>query len=109
MFTGFNFSGGSGNRYYPAGFSNKTPSDGVAASVSCSYDGTAIPDGGYPFAYTTTAPELGNGSGTIKNGGESIGGRSRRRPLPSAGRRAKPGITTSAKAGSALAVGQISG
>ena len=60
MFTGFNFSGGSGNRYYPAGFSNKTPSDGVAASVSCSYDGTAIPNDGYPFEYTTTAPQLGN-------------------------------------------------
>ena len=49
MFTGFNFSGGSGNLYCTAGFSNKTPSDGVAASVSCSYDGKAIPNDGYPF------------------------------------------------------------
>ncbi len=67
-FTGFNFTDGSGNPYCPPGFSNKTPSNGVGASVSYSYDGTAIPDGGYSFAYTTTAPELGNGSGTIKNG-----------------------------------------
>ena len=42
--------------------------NGVGASVSYSYDGTAIPDSGYPFEYTTTAPQLGNGSGTIKNG-----------------------------------------
>ena len=58
-FTGFNFTGGTGNPYYPPGFSNKTPSDGVGASVSYSYDGTAIPDGGYPFEYTTTAPSAG--------------------------------------------------
>jgi len=59
--------GGSGDPYYPPGFSNKNPSDGVGASVSYSYDGTAIPDAGYPFEYTTTEPRLGNGSGTIKN------------------------------------------
>ena len=33
-FTGFNFTGGTGDPYYPPGFSNKTPSDGVGASVS---------------------------------------------------------------------------
>jgi hypothetical protein len=67
-FTGFNFTGGSGNPYYPPGFSNRTPSDGVGSSVSYSYDGTAIPAAGYPLAYTTTSPILGNGSATIKNG-----------------------------------------
>jgi len=67
-FTGFNFTGGSGNPYYPPGFSNKNPSDGVGACVSYSYDGTAIPDAGYSFEYTTNTPQLGNGSGTIKNG-----------------------------------------
>jgi hypothetical protein len=41
---------------------------GVGASVSYSYDGTAIPDGGYSFEYTTTTAKLGNGSGTFKNG-----------------------------------------
>lgn len=68
-FTGFNFTGGSGDPYYPPGFSNKNPSNGVGASVSYSYDGTAIPDSGYQFEYTTnTSPRLGNGTGTIKNG-----------------------------------------
>ncbi|MBK7903216.1 MAG: hypothetical protein IPJ97_09920 [Proteobacteria bacterium] len=33
-FTGFNFTDGSGNPYCPPGFSNKTPSNGVGASVS---------------------------------------------------------------------------
>jgi hypothetical protein len=65
-FTSFNFTGDSGNPYYPPGFSNKTPANGAGASVSYSYDGTAIPHGGYPFEYTTDTPELGNGSGTIK-------------------------------------------
>jgi len=60
-FTSFNFTGDS------PGFSNKTPASGAGASVSYSYDGTAIPHGGYPFEYTTDTPELGNGSGTIKN------------------------------------------
>ena len=67
-FTGLNFTGGTGSPYYPPGFSNKNPADGVGASVSYSYDGTAIPDSGYPLEYTTTAPQLGNGSATIKNG-----------------------------------------
>ena len=68
-FTSFNFTGGSGDPYYPPGFSNKNPSDGVGSSVSYSYDGSAIPDAGYTFEYTTsTSPKLGNGSGTIKNG-----------------------------------------
>ena len=68
MFTGFNFTGGTSSPYYPLGFSDKTPSNGVGASVSYTYDGTEIPDFGYPFEYTTDAPPLGNGSGTIKNG-----------------------------------------
>jgi hypothetical protein len=68
-FTGFDFTGGSGSGYCPPGFSNKTPSNGVGASVSYTYDGTTIPDAGYPFEYTTnTSPRLGNGTGTIKNG-----------------------------------------
>jgi hypothetical protein len=67
-FTGFNFTGGTGDPYYPPGFSCKTPSDGVGESVSYTYDGTPIPETGYSFEYTTTAPPLGNGSGTIKNG-----------------------------------------
>lgn len=68
-FTTFNFTGGTGNPYYPPGFSNKSPSDGVGATVSYSYDGTSIPAGGYTFEYSTTSsPKLGNGSGTIKNG-----------------------------------------
>jgi hypothetical protein len=33
-----------------------------------SYDGTAIPDAGYPFDYFVNTPKKGNGSGTIKNG-----------------------------------------
>jgi hypothetical protein len=67
-FTGLNFTGGTVNPYYPPGFSNKNPADGVGASVSYSYDGTAIPDSGYRLEYTTTSPQLGNGSATIKNG-----------------------------------------
>jgi hypothetical protein len=68
-FTSFNFTGGTGNPYYPPGFSNKTPSDGAGSSVSYSYDGTKIPAGGYPFEYTTdSSPRLGNGKGTIRNG-----------------------------------------
>lgn len=67
-FTSFDFTGGSGSPYYPPGFSNKCPSDGVGASVSYSYDGTAIPGGGYTFEYMTDGSlKLGNGSGTIKN------------------------------------------
>ena len=67
-FTSFDFTGGSGSPYYPPGFSNKCPSDGAGASVSYSYDGSAIPSGGYTFEYTTdSSPKLGNGSGTIKN------------------------------------------
>ena len=60
-FTSFNFTG------VAPGFSNKNPANGAGASVSYSYDGTAIPHGGYPFVYTTDTPEEGNGSGTIKN------------------------------------------
>jgi len=68
-FTSFDFTGGSGSPYYPPGFSNKEPSNGVGKSVSYSYDGTPIPESGYAFEYTTdTSPMLGNGSGTIKNG-----------------------------------------
>jgi hypothetical protein len=67
-FTSFNFTGGTGSPYYPPGFSNKVPLNGVGASVSYDYDGTAIPDSGYPLEYTTTTPSLGNGSATIKNG-----------------------------------------
>jgi hypothetical protein len=68
-FTSFNFTGGTGNPYYPPGFSNKTPSDGTGSSVSYSYDGTKIPAEGYPFEYTTdSSPKLGNGKGTIRNG-----------------------------------------
>jgi hypothetical protein len=66
-FTGFNFTGGTGDPYYPPGFSNKTPADGVGASVSYSYDGTAIPDAGYTYEFSVTTPKRGNGSGTIKN------------------------------------------
>jgi hypothetical protein len=68
-FTSFNFTGGTTNPYYPAGFSNKTPSNGAGSSVSYSYDGTEIPAAGYPFEYMTdSSPKLGNGTGTIKNG-----------------------------------------
>jgi hypothetical protein len=67
-FTSFNFTGGTGSPYYPPGFSNKTPLNGVGASVTYDYDGTAIPDSGYPLEYTTSTPSLGNGSATIKNG-----------------------------------------
>jgi hypothetical protein len=69
LFTSFNFTGGTGDPYYPPGFSNKSPSDGTGESVSYSYDGTAIPEAGYPFDYTVTTPKRGNGSGTIKNTG----------------------------------------
>jgi len=67
-FTGFNFTGGTGDPYYPPGFSNKSPINGVGAEVSYSYDGTAIPDAGYRFDYFVNTPKQGNGSGTIKNG-----------------------------------------
>jgi hypothetical protein len=66
-FTEFNFTGGTGNPYYPPGFSNKSPLDGVGKSVSYSYDGTAIKDK-YTFGYDVKTPTMGNGSGTIKNG-----------------------------------------
>ena len=36
MFTGLTFTGGTSSPYYPPGFSNKTSSNGVGASVSYS-------------------------------------------------------------------------
>jgi hypothetical protein len=52
----------------PPGFSNKQPSNGVGATVSYNYDGSAIPAAGYQFSYNTTGNlKAGNGSGVIKN------------------------------------------
>lgn len=69
-FTGFDFTPPAGNTddpYYPPGFSAKVPLDGVGASVSYGYDGTAIPDAGYEYTFSVTSPKRDNGSGTIKN------------------------------------------
>jgi hypothetical protein len=65
-FVGFDFVG-TGNPYYPPGFSNKQmASDG--STVSYNYDGTTtIPAAGYAFAYVTTGRARGDGTGTIKN------------------------------------------
>jgi hypothetical protein len=51
----------------PQGFKRLTSGSG-GATVSYSYDGSQLPDGGYTFAYTTTGGiGLGNGTGVIKN------------------------------------------
>jgi hypothetical protein len=64
-FKDFNFKG-TGNPYYPQGFSNKVmASDG--STVSYEYDGTDIPVDGYEFEYSTNTPIEGDGTGKIKN------------------------------------------
>jgi hypothetical protein len=66
-FTNFGFVDGSGKAYTPPCFSNRDPPSGGGATISYSYDGSAMPAAGYKFEYTTTTPAAGNGSGTIKN------------------------------------------
>jgi hypothetical protein len=66
-FTSFNFIDQNGKSYTPPGFSNRDPATGGGATISYSYDGSPIPEAGYPFAYSTTSPAAGNGSGIIKN------------------------------------------
>jgi hypothetical protein len=51
---------------YPPGFSNRVANPN-GEEISYSYDGTPIPDPGYPFTYTNDYPEDGNGSGVVKN------------------------------------------
>ena len=66
-FTNFNFVDQNGRSWTPPGFTNRQPATGGGATISYSYDGSAIPAAGYAFEYTTTSPAAGNGSGIIKN------------------------------------------
>jgi len=51
----------------PPGFGPEQPPSGTGDTVSYTYDGSAIPEGGYTFEYTTDSKQQGNGTGVIKN------------------------------------------
>ena len=69
LFQSFTFVDQNGQPYNPPGFTPipPTPPPDVA-TVSYSYDGSSIPNGGYRVVYLTSQKKtLGNGSGVIKN------------------------------------------